>query len=128
LNHDAIDFVVKTPRREDATLGLILAGLGTDFKRITEAQVTLSEKLAGRVPKEVTGLLDEAERIFVTAYEAFKKSDRLLADQAVAIHKSFATHAKSLRKGALEPIVIEAEKIANNGFYMARLVPKPLPA
>jgi ArsR family metal-binding transcriptional regulator len=143
VNLRAIDFVVKTPRKQDAILGLILSGLAADFKKIFEAELSLSQAIPGLLSEastEDTNKLSkfhaEAWEISALAYKAFKESSFEQADTVVEKHEKLIASIQEFEQKlkerpdlpTLRMVCNEIRKIANNGFYVARLIPKPLPA
>ncbi len=143
VNLHAIDFVVKTPRKQDAILGLILSGLAADFRKIFEAELSLGQAIPNLMSEASAEDIDklsefhaEAWEISARAYKAFKESSfeqaNVVVDKHGKLMASIQKFEQRLKKRpdlpTLRTVCNEIRKIANNGFYAARLIPKPLPA
>ncbi len=127
-NNLAIRFVVETPRVQDATMGLILAGVTLDVTRMLEGLEVLVR--SNKQPsEELKELLLTAVEIAGQAYQALRAVN---LDQAKQITSKYVEFKKAwgeaFRKNKEEQdMLVAIEKIAANGFYIARLLTKPLP-
>ena len=127
-NRLAIRFIVETPRMEDATIGLILAGVSLDVSRAIEGLGMLAKE-ASFIPAELKDLTRKAVEIVGKAYQAYRRGDLNLSKWARDEYMSFRERWMKFFKEPYEKnILVAIEKIAVNGFYIARLLTKPLPA
>lgn len=127
-NKLAIRFIVETPRVEDATIGLILAGASLDVSRVVDG-LSMLAKEAGSMPAELKDLFMRAIEIVGKAYQAYRRVDLILSEWARNEYMGLRGRLMKLFKEPYERSVLVAiEKIAVNGFYIARLLTKPLPA
>ncbi len=127
VNRLATRFIIETPRVQDASIGLILAGVALDVTRMTEAVGTIAQQknLSG----EQVELLKESIEIIKQAYSAYRAGRTDQAKQAINKYKTFRKKwSNSFRKTAEKEALVAVEKLATNGFYIARLMRKPLPA
>jgi ArsR family metal-binding transcriptional regulator len=125
VNQKAIKFILETERIEDAALGLILAGVAFDVKKAIDAKICLGGIKLSEKERE---LLERAKQVIESAYQAFKQANSKLAKETI---ERYLKLKQILDQRVLSPrkaIAVEIEKIATNGFYIARLLPKPLPA
>jgi hypothetical protein len=125
-NRLAIDFILKTERVQDASLGLLLAGISMDLRRIWEG---LASVLV--VDERIRESLTEARWIVKNGFEAFKHTDLSKGSEVITKYKEFRKQTFSqFMKEKDEKVrrsLVGIEKAATNGFYIARLLPKPLP-
>jgi len=126
-NNLAIRFVVETPRVQDATIGLILAGVTLDITRMSEGLATLIHSKRP-IEKELRNILIEAISIAEQAYKSLRTVNPDQAKQITSRYAEFRKEwAKSFREKENRDSLVAIEKIATNGFYIARLLTKPLP-
>lgn len=120
----SLDFIVKTKRAEDAALGIVLAGIARDLKRAAEAAT-----MVGAESGEVSRLLNGAKDLVIEAYEAFKSSDPKKAEGARNAYPKFSkkVHESMKEREDLKLALLEIQKMAINGFYIARALEIPLP-
>jgi phosphate uptake regulator len=126
VNKSAIKFIVDTPSVYDAAIGLILSGVTIDLTRITDGLkiVTSSKKPLSPKLKE---LFSEAVTIATEAYHAFRAVDFEKTKRTSERYTTFRKRWTEAFKEILEKDVLTGiEKIAVNGFYMSRLLTKPL--
>ncbi len=126
-NKSAIKFIAETPGVYNAAIGLILNGVAIDLTRITDGlkRVTSSKKPLSPKLKE---LFSEAVSIATEAYHAFRAVDLEKAKRISDRYTMFRKRWTEAFKEMLEKDVLTGiEKIAVNGFYMSRLLTKPLP-
>jgi len=127
-NKLAIRFVVETPRVQDATIGLILAGVALDVTRMVEAVSMLTQQ-KGLISNELKDLLRQAIAIATQAYGAYRTANADQAKQAIDKYTTFRkTWTDAFRKSSEKEALVAVEKLAVNGFYIARLLTKPLPS
>jgi len=128
VNKLAIRFVVETPRVQDATIGLILAGVALDVNRMAEAVNMLAQQKT-LISNELKNLLRRAVEVATEAYWAYREVN---ADQAKRAIDKYTTFRKkwtdAFRESSEKEALVAVEKLAVNGFYIARLLTKPLPA
>jgi len=127
VNKSAIKFIVETPSVYEAAIGLILSGVAIDLTRITDGLkiVTSSKKLLSPKLKE---LFSEAVTIATGAYHAFRAVDFEKTKRISERYTTFRKWWTEAFKEMLEKDVLTGiEKIAVNGFYISRLLTKPLP-
>ncbi len=126
-NKSAIKFIAETPDVYNAAIGLILNGVAIDLTRITDGlkRVTSSKKLLSPKLKE---LFSEAVSIATEAYHAFRAVDlekvKRISDRYTMFRKQWTEAFKEMQE---KDVLTGIEKIAVNGFYMSRLLIKPLP-
>jgi hypothetical protein len=124
-NKLAVRFIIETHRIQDATIGLILAGITLDLFRVTAGLKTIIENQKP-MNNEIKGVFTDAIEIVVQAYSAFRKFNFEVAKQAIDKYLIFREkwgqlfNEQPASRGTLVPII----KIASNGFYIARLLTK----
>jgi hypothetical protein len=127
INKLAIKFIVETPDVYDAAIGLILSGVAMDMTRMADGlkHVTSSKKALSPSLKE---LFSEAVAIATEAYRAFKAVNFEKAEHVAERYVKFRKRWTEAFRGMSEKdVLIGIEKIAVNGFYLSRLLKKPLP-
>jgi phosphate uptake regulator len=142
-NRKAIDFIVKTPKKEDATLGLILAGVAMDLKRMSEALLEMRKNIPSKLEESLLKRFDssfeETGRLVREAYNSFKRGNSTKASKILEEYKSYDKKFRGMfeeikksvlpqeEKRKLREVNLNLRKIATNAFYIARLLAKPLP-
>jgi hypothetical protein len=127
VNKSVIKFIVETPSVYDAAIGLILSGVAIDLTRITDGLkiVTSSKKSLSPKLKE---LFSEAVTIATEAYHAFRavgfEKTKRISEQYTMFRKRWTEAFKEMLE---KDVLTGIEKIAVNGFYISRLLTKPLP-
>jgi len=128
-NRLAIRFIVETPRVQDATIGLILAGVSLDIRRMVAGLEALAEN-RGTLLETSRELLREAVDIADRAYNAYRYVNFQEAEGVKEAYQNFRRRWKQLfmEQPSEQDVLVAIEKIATNGFYIARLLTKPIPA
>ena len=127
INKLAIKFIVETPDVYDAAIGLILSGVAMDITRMADGLkiVTSSKKALSPNLKE---LFSEAVTLATEAYHAFKAVNFEKAEHVAERYVKFRKQwMEAFREMSEKDVLIGIEKIAINGFYLSRLLIKPLP-
>ncbi|MFQ6051229.1 MAG: (Fe-S)-binding protein [Candidatus Hydrothermarchaeota archaeon] len=130
-NKKAIEFIVKTPRKQDATIGLLLSGIASDLTRIAESTFNLWKYKDINLPPEFLSFLKMARDMTYYSYISFKRADLSKGEEVRGEYSKIRKIYRMLKKYEgrdLDRIRIEIDRIATNAFYIARLLPKPLPA
>ena len=126
-NNSAIHFVETTSQVQDATIGLILAGVTLDTFRISDGLASLIQ-LKKPIQGELSSLLTQAVKIAEQAYQSLREVDPDQAKQSTIKFMEFMKEwTISCREKQNYDSMIAIEKIAINGSYIARLSTKPLP-
>ena len=125
----AIEFVINTKRKEDATLGLILFGLSTNILRMLDGFNSLVVGENEKILKDLSSIYEFSLEIVSNAFEAFKNSNKGQAEIAINKYQKLAEECKKFEGNEKYfNTIINIKKIAINGLYIARLPTKPLPA
>ncbi len=126
-NGSAIKFIVETPSVYDAAIGLILSGIAIDLTRMENGlEIVLSsdEELSPKLRE----FFLEAVNIATEAYQSFRAVDFDKAKDITDRYAKFQKRWKEAFKNMLEKTALAGiEKISVNGFYISRLLAKPLP-
>jgi len=126
-NQRAVRVVVETPAIQDATVGLILAGVALDISRMTEGIKTLVKLGVPLTPKSCS-LLRQALSIALDGYKAFRSADEGLGRAVLDNYQMFKNAwGGAFKESSEKEVLVAVEKLAVNGFYIARLLNKPLP-
>lgn len=129
VNKLAMRFIVETSNVYDASIGLILSGVAMDLSRIVGELKRLTSSKSEFSSLAFTRLLSEAVNIAVEAYNSFRTINFEEARQVASRYKEFRKQwREAFREMPQKDLLIAIEKIAVNGFYMSRLLTKPLPA
>jgi len=124
----AIRFIVETSNVYDAAIGLILSGVATDLSRIVDGLKSLTFLKSEFSSPTFTRLLLEAINIAAEAYNCFRTVNFEGARQIASRYKGFRKQwMEAFREMPQKDLLIAIEKIAVNGFYISRLLIKPLP-
>jgi len=127
-NKLAIRFIVKTSNVYDAAIGLILSGVAMDLSRIVDGLKSLTSSKSEFSSPIFTSFLSEAINIAIEAYNSFKTIDSEKAKQIAKKYTEFRKQwMETFREMPQKDLLIAIEKIAVNGFYISRLLTKPLP-
>jgi hypothetical protein len=127
-NKRAIQFTVETSNVYDASIGLILSGLAMDSTRIVNGLKSLTSSKSDFSSPVFTRLLSEAINTATEAYNSFKTVDFEKAKQVAARYTEFSERwMETFTSMPQKDLLISIEKIAVNGFYISRLLTKPLP-
>lgn len=127
-NKLAIQFTVETSNVYDASIGLILSGLAMDSTRIVNGLKSLTSSKSDFSSPVFTRLLSEAINTATEAYNSFKTVDFEKAKQVAARYTEFSERwMETFTTMPQKDLLISIEKIAVNGFYISRLLTKPLP-
>jgi len=127
VNRLAITFIVETPKVHDAAIGLIISGVAMDLTRITDGLKTLALSKDHLTSSLLTHLISEAVSIVTEAYNSFKTVDFKRARQIATRYAEFKKKwTQAFKNQPQKDVLIAIQKIAVNGFYMSRLVSKPL--
>jgi len=128
VNKLAIRFIVETSNVYDASIGLILSGVAMDLSRIVDGLKSLTSSKSEFSSPALTCLLSEAINIAVKAYNNFRTVDFEGTRQVASRYEGFRNQwMKTFREMPQKDLLIAIEKIAVNGFYISRLLTKPLP-
>jgi len=128
INQLAIRFIVDTPKIQDAAIGVILGGIALDLSRMTEGLKTLTKYLDKLKSSDVQELFLSAVDIAVTGYKALRTMDFALSDRVKEQYMAFRKKwAEGFRTTPDKDVFVAIEKIATNGYYIARLLAKPVP-
>lgn len=127
VNKSAIKFIVETPSVYDAAIGLILSGVAMDLTRMVNGlEIIMSSKEA--LSPKLKEFFLEAVGIATEAYHDFRVVDfekaKRIADRYTKFRKRWT---EAFRKMSEKEVLAGVEKIAINGFYISRLLVKPLP-
>jgi len=127
INKSAIKFIVKTPSVYDAAIGLILSGVAMDLTRMTNGlEIVMSSKEA--LAPQLREFFLEAVSIATEAYHNFRAVDfekaKRIADRYTKFRKQWT---EAFRKMPEKEVLAGIEKISVNGFYISRLLAKPIP-
>lgn len=127
-NKQAMRFIVETSNVYDAAIGLILRGVAMDLSRIVDGLKSLTFLKSEFLPPMFIPLFSETINIATEGYNSFRTVDFEKAKQVVARHTEFSKRwMGTFRKVPQKNLLIAIEKIAVNGFYISRLLSKPLP-
>ncbi len=129
-NKKAIEFIVDTPRKQDATIGLLLSGIASDLGRIAESTFNLWGYRDIDLPPEFLNFLKMAREMAFYSYISFKRADLNKGEEIRGEYTEIRKIYRMLKKYEgkdLDRIRIEIDRIATNAFYISRLLPKPLP-
>ena len=128
VNKLAIRFIVETSNVYDASIGLILSGVAMDLSRIMDGLKSLTFSKSEFSSPIFTSFLSEAINIAIEAYNSFKTIDSEKAKQIAKKYTGFRKQwMETFREMPQKDLLIAIEKIAVNGFYISRLLTKPLP-
>ncbi|MFQ6087082.1 MAG: (Fe-S)-binding protein, partial [Candidatus Bathyarchaeia archaeon] len=128
VNKLAIRFIVKTSNVYDAAFGLILSGVAMDLSRIVDGLKGLTSSKSEFSSPAFTRLLSEATNIAVEAYSCFRAVNLEGTRQIASRYEGFRKQwMETFRGMPQKDLLIAIEKIAVNGFYISRLLTKPLP-
>jgi hypothetical protein len=120
---------VETPNVYNAAVGLILSGVAMDLSRIANGLKSLAFLESGFSSPTFTHLLSEATNIVAEAYKSFRKLDFERVGQIISRYERFREQwMEAFREIPQKDSLIAIEKIAVNGFYISRLLTKPLPS
>jgi ArsR family metal-binding transcriptional regulator len=129
VNKLAMRFIVETSNVYDASIGLILSGVAMDLSRIVGGLKRLTSSKSEFSSLAFTRLLSEAVDIAVEAYNSFRTNNFKGARHVASRYEEFRKQwREAFREMPQKDLLIAIEKIAVNGFYMSRLLIKPLPA
>lgn len=127
-NRLAMQFIMRTPDVYDASVGLVLSGVAMDLSRIMDGLKSLAFMENDFSSPILAQLFSEAVAMANEAYGRFREFD---FEGAKRIAESYEKFRKSWRKTFEEVpkkgLLITVNKIAVNGFYISRLLTKPLP-
>ncbi len=124
----AIRFIVGTSSVHDASIGLILSGVAMDLSRIVDGLKSLTSSKSEFPAPILTRLLSEATTIATQAYKSFRTVNFEGARRISSRYKKFRKQwTKTFKEMPQKDLLIAIEKIAANGFYISRLLTKPLP-
>ncbi|UCC27477.1 MAG: hypothetical protein JSW29_05195 [Candidatus Bathyarchaeota archaeon] len=127
-NKLAIQFTVETSNVHDAYIGLILSGLAMDSTRIVNGLKRLTSISSEISALMLAHLLPEAMAVATDAYYNIRTADSKKAKQVRARYEEFKERwMEAFRSTPQENLLIAIEKIAVNGFYISRLLTRPLP-
>lgn len=127
-NKLALQFTMETSNIYDASIGLILSGLAMDSTRIVNGLKSLTSSKSDFSSPVFTHLLSEALNTATEAYNSFKTVDFEKAKQVAARYTEFSERwMETFRSVPQKDLLISIAKIAVNGFYISRLLTKPLP-
>jgi ArsR family metal-binding transcriptional regulator len=127
VNKLAIRFIVGTSNVYDAALGLILNGVATDLSRIVDGfrNITSSKK---EISSPLFTHLSEATNMAIEAYNSFRTVNLKRAKQIASRYQRFKKQwMQTFREMPQKDLLIAIEKMAVNGYYISRLLTKPLP-
>ncbi|MFB0501832.1 MAG: (Fe-S)-binding protein [Candidatus Bathyarchaeia archaeon] len=127
VNRSAIKFIVETLSVYDAAIGLILSGVAMDLTRMVNGLEIVVSSREALSPKLKEFFL-EAVSIATDAYRDFRVVDfekaKRIADRYTKFRKRWT---EAFRKMLEKEVLAGIEKISVNGFYISRLLVKPLP-
>jgi len=127
VNKSAIKFIVETPSVYDAAIGLILSGVAMDLTRMVNGLESVMSSKEALSPKLKEFLL-EAVDIATEAYHNFRVVDSQKAKRIAHQYTKFRKRwTEAFRKMSEKEVLAGIEKISVNGFYISRLLAKPLP-
>jgi len=128
VNKLAIWFIVETSNVYDAALGLMLSGVAMDLSRIVDGLKSLTSSKSEFSSPIFTHLFSEAINIVAEAYNCFRtvnfEGTRQIASRYEGFRKQWM---EMFREMPQKDLLIAIEKIAVNGFYISRLLTKPIP-
>jgi hypothetical protein len=126
-NKLATRFMAETSNIYDASIGLILTGVAMDLSRIADGLKRLTSLQADLTP-EFAQLLSEALSIVTEAYDCFRTANLKGTKQISSRYEEFRKQwTEIFRARPQKDLLIAIYKIAANGFYISRLLTKPLP-
>jgi hypothetical protein len=129
VNQLAIRFIVDTPKIQDAAIGVILGGIALDLSRMIDGLKTLAQYMDKLNSFGARELFASAVDIAVAGYRALKTMDFNLSEQVKGQYMAFRKKwAEGFRTTPDKDVFVAIEKIATNGYYIARLLAKPVPA
>ena len=127
-NKLAIKFVVETPNVYDAAIGLILSGVAMDLTRMAEGLKIIANSKGALSSPKLRELFSEAVNVAVEAYKDFRVVNfdkaKQIADRYMAFRKRWTEAFRSMPE---KDVLAAVEKISVNGFYISRLLVKPIP-
>ena len=127
VNKSAIKFIVETVSVYDAAIGLILSGVAMDLTRMVNGLESVMSSKEALSPK-LREFLSEAVGIATEAYHDFRVVDLEKAKRIADKYTKFRTRwIEAFRKMPEKEVLAGIEKISVNGFYISRLLVKPLP-
>jgi phosphate uptake regulator len=127
VNKLAIKFIVETPGVYDAAIGLILSGVAIDLTRVANGLEIMASSKKALSPK-LKELFSDAATIATEAYHAFRAVDFERAKRTADRYTTFRKRwTEAFREMPEKDVLTGIEKIAVNGFYISRLLTKPLP-
>ncbi len=107
---------------------MILSGVAMDLSRIVDGLKSLTSSKSESPAPTFTPLLSEATTIATEAYKSFRTVNFEGARQISSRYKKFRKQwMKTFKEMPQKDLLIAIEKIAANGFYISRLLTKPLP-
>ncbi len=126
-NRSAIKFIIETPSVYDAAIGLILSGIAMDLTRMMSGlEIVLSSEDA--LSSKLREFFLEAINIATQGYHSFRAMDFGKAKDTTDRYAKFQKRWREAFKNMPEKTVLTGiEKISVNGFYISRLLVKPLP-
>jgi len=127
VNRLAIKFVVETSSIYDAAIGLILSGVAMDLTRMVNGlEIIMSSKEA--LSPKLKEFFSEAVSIATEAYHDFRVVDFEKAKRIAEWYAEFRKRwTEAFRTMSEKEVLAAIEKISVNGFYISRLLVKPLP-
>jgi ArsR family metal-binding transcriptional regulator len=124
----AIRFIVETPHIYDAAVGLILSGVTLDLTRIIDGLKNLAFLKNKSSSSIFTKLHSEATAIATEAYHNFRNTNSKGAGEMAPRYEEFRRQWRRVfRETPHKDLLIAIGKIAVNGYYISRLLAKPLP-
>jgi len=127
-NKLAIKFVVETPNVYDAAIGLILSGVAMDLTRMAEGLKIMANSKGALSSSALRELFSEAVNVAVEAYEDFRALNFDKAKQIAGRYMAFRKRwTEAFRNMPEKDVLAAIEKISVNGFYISRLLVKPIP-
>jgi len=127
-NRSALRLTTETSHVYEAAIGLILGGVTTDLSRIVDGLKILTSSVKDGFPSSTHAeLFSEATTIARNAYNTFRNLDLKETRGIVTRYEGFRKQWMKTFKEKPQEELIAIEKIAVNGFYISRLLTKPLP-
>ncbi len=124
----SIRFITETSNIYDAALGLILSGVAKDSSRIAYGLRGLVSSKIELSSSALTHLLSEAINMTVEAYSSFRTVNFEGAKQVASGYEGYRKQwMETFSEMPQKNLLIAIQKIAVNGFYISRLLTKPLP-
>jgi hypothetical protein len=124
----AMQFILRTSDVYDASVGLVLSGLAMDLSRIIDGLKSLSFMKNDFSSPILAQLFSEAVTMANEAYGRFRECDFEGAKRIAKDYGKFRkTWIKTFQEIPQKELLIAVEKIGVNGFYISRLLTKPLP-